>query len=359
MTEEAYETLEQRLRIEARFRGDLTLQVLGLLQNERGEVGTSYFIRPLPTPPGSRVGRQDAVAGKVSFLREKDGRWSVDFSPGAYQPLVLELLRHLYDVLLVLDQPLCCVFEDRKENLLLPLFGTESGLDRMKDYVWDVAQVAAGLSVSSFAWDSGARSFGYRPWDNEGVYHEEGVPVSKRTFEMSSLYQVTPSFRRVTDAGPSRFSVTVPLERGLWAPTRDGRALDLRSWLEGVAPGEYWRRSAWPDPLPDDAPLLPWTARSLKWDEEATSTSLEEALVEIGVIARDGVEERAVARRRAVEGRCPRSFELPLLLAEMPSVLVAPLSELHDIVESLGDDASPAEEQAQAQAQLALPGGSS
>lgn len=292
--------------------------------NEKGGGCSLFFLRPVSIPVGARTqDQEDGVCGML-FLslggqpsrgrKTSPGKLLPEFRPGLYRPVVLETLRHLYDVLIVLDLVICNVFTDRHEYLFLPEFGTSSGEEHRRNFVRDVAYEVSGASVSNFRTNWG--------WSSLDI-----VTTKDKVFEKTTYSEVAATHRERHRKGSYWLKISVPLRDGEWRP-KDGSAFDLRPWLGSAADSAYWRKQAWPASIPPDSARVPWTVKLSSWEEEATDLDLEEALVRVGIIARDEAGVRAVAARRSIRGTPHPSFELPLLLGEVPSLLVVPMRNL-------------------------------
>lgn len=372
VTESAFLSLFGRLRTEAGVghSGAAGEEYDDLAANKSGDGSSVFFLRPVTVPAGARVeGPVDAVAGMIFFKVDFDtGKLLPYVGPGLYQPLVVDLLRHIYDVLLGLDNVVEGVFTDREEDLFLPDFGTASGEEQLHNFVRDVALEVSGAQVSRWGWAPERGRAGWKPLQvsvARGARDKarlaasaEPVEESVKVFERGTITNVCPTHRDRHRPGKYWFEVTVPARRGEWAAS-DGEALDMRRHIPADFPyDEYWCRQTWQQALsvlagpdwdgrreiffPPDTPRLPFTVSTRNsWGEEPfVSTSLEEALVMAGVVARNPDEVRQVARRRSVVGRWHPDFEVPLLLGEVPTLLVAPLGQLPSLVDG-GEGVTP------------------
>lgn len=334
-SDEAFSRLYGRLTHEARQgRTSYTDESFELHRNKRGEGGTVFLVRPLVVPAGARttssqLDRGNSVAMAAFFHHPKDapdGSFVPNVYPGTYRPFVLEGLDRLLGVFLSLGSSVHRVFEDRIEFLTLPRFGSPdlSSKKYVRDFVHHVASVASGTNVAT-DWDS----FGWKPL---GGSFPTGLPHRTASiFESTAHLQVSAAYQERHDKGKLRFVVEVDLPPGSWCAVGD-EARDVRDFLDEGHP---------PFLVPDEAPVVPWKVRSVPRGEEAVSTSLTEALVQVGAVARNPGEFLDFVRKKAVFGEMYPNSEVSTLLGLMPELFVCPLGQVAELAAAYGVGSSP------------------
>lgn len=337
-SDEAFSRLYGRLTHEARrSRTSFTNENWELHRNKKGEGGTVFLVRPLPVPAGARttsnpVDRMNSVVMGVYFERSRDGeRWVPNVWPGAYRPFVLEGFCRLLGLFLSLETSLSEFFFDRKERFPLPIFGGPSGGGRnrhLERFIEHVAAATAGVNVAT-DWDS----TGYLPQKDSEF--DLGKERTSGLFFSTSRFEVASTYRHQAKGGLHRFTVEVDLPIDSWDCLGD-EAKDVRGFLEETPRPSGGSKVEKPFPVPREAPSVPWRVTNLPWGDVATSTSLLDALVEAGVVARHPEDFRAFVHKKAIIGEMYSNSDISLLLGLMPELFTCPLGQVIELAESYG-----------------------